>query len=145
MQDESMGLSSNELLSQLESAEGIQEVKSIPTNALTEEQLLFGSVYEYSDGDENNSKSEEFELTLDEKYDIMVTSYENLIEGLKQDFSKKLVDLQSKPDTMSSVTNSRDHKHMLNCLRAIEKRLINKQYDKALIDTQLSIEDFESE
>lgn len=144
MNDESMGLSSNEVLSQLESAEGLQEVKSIPTNMLTEEQLLFGAVQEYSDS-ENNSKVEEIELTLDEKYDMMVISYENLIEGLKQDFTKKLVDLQNKPDTMSNVTNSRDHRHMLNCLRAIEKRLINKQYDKALIDTQLSIEDFESE
>lgn len=144
MNDESMGLSSNEVLSQLESAEGLQEVKSIPTNMLTEEQLLFGAVHEYSDS-ENNSKVEEIELTLDEKYDMMVISYENLIEGLKQDFTKKLVDLQNKPDTMSNVTNSRDHRHMLNCLRAIEKRLINKQYDKALIDTQLSIEDFESE
>lgn len=140
--DETMGLSSSTVLSQLESAEGLQEVNSTSTSILSEEELLFGKVHDY--GVEENKQTFD-DVDPEERINLIVSNYEQVIETLKQDFNKKLLDSQNKPDTMSTVTNNRDHRHMVNCLRAIEKRLINKQYDKALIDTQMSIEDFESE
>lgn len=142
-QDENMGLSSSEILSQLESAEGVPEINAVSTSILSEEELLFGAVHDY--GEQENNKPTFDDVDPEERINIIVANYESVIETLKLDFNKKMIDLQNKPDTMTTVTNNRDHRHMLNCLKAIEKRLINKQFDKALIDTQMSIEDFESE
>lgn len=138
---ETMGLSSNEVFSQLESAEGLTTIDAKSTSMMTEDELLFGNIHNYTEDDKKPSIDD---LDPEERINIIVSQYEQLITNLKSDYDKKILDLQNNGGKINKTVD-RDNRHMINCLKAIKKRLINKQYDKALIDTEMSIEDFESE
>ena len=118
--------------------ESITELGTVlPTS---DHDLLFGMAELNQDNDDDGKL---IEVSTEQQLKDTVRHYETLIESLKDDFECRLSEVQNPPKTkVQSKQESNDSKYLLKIMEMVIKRIENKQYDKALNDLYMTIEEF---
>lgn len=118
--------------------ESITELGTVlPTS---DDELLFGMAGLNQDNDDDGKL---IEVSTEQQLKDTVRHYETLIESLKDDFECRLSQVQNPPETKAqSKQESNDSKYLLKIMEMVIKRIENKQYDKALNDLYMTIEEF---